>query len=85
MRLESPTHLNALVRTQVKIELSGMRDSSVDCRTGGNVSRFSRLFLFVRAEKSGVMTLLDYDKGDTGLVIRFQFDARLANSGQFVL
>jgi len=34
-------HLNALMRTEIEVELGGMRDSDIDGRSGRNVSGFS--------------------------------------------
>lgn len=69
------------MRAQVKVELGGMCDARIDGGTGGNVSRLARLLFLVGAEKSCVMALLNNDKGDTRFVVRFQFDACLADGG----
>ena len=43
------------------------------------------LLLLVGTEQSGVMTLLDHDEGDAGLVVWLQLDAGLSDGGQLVL
>ena len=73
------------MRTQVKVELGWVCNARVDRGTCGNVSRFTRLFLLVSTEQSGVMTFLNHDEGYTRLVVWFQLYACLANSGQLVL
>ncbi len=46
-------HLNALMRTEIEVELGGMRDADIDGRSGRNVSGFSGLLFLVGTEKSG--------------------------------
>ena len=36
------------------------------------------LFLFVRAEEPGVMTLLHHDEGDAGLVLRLKLNNEIS-------
>lgn len=78
-------YLNALVRAEVEVEFSGMRNAGIDCGTGRDVARLSGLFFLVSTEKSSVVAFLDSDESDAGFVITFQLDARLANGSQFVL
>lgn len=77
--------LNALVRAEVEVEFSGMRNAGVDSGAGRDVARLAGLFLLVGAEEPRVVALLDSDERDARLVIGFQLDARLANRRQFVL
>lgn len=79
------SHLNALMRAQVKVELGWVCNARVDSGTGGNVSRFARLLFLVGTEEPGVMALLNHDERDTWFVVRFQFYACLADSGQLML
>ena len=56
-----------------------MGNANVDGGSGRDVSRFSGLLLLVGAEETRVMTLLDHNKSNTGLVVRLKLDASLTN------
>jgi hypothetical protein len=64
------------MRAKVKIEFCGMSDANIYGCSRWNVARFPRLFFFVRAKQSGVMSFLDYYEGDTGLVIGFELNTK---------
>jgi len=57
----------------------------VDSRTRWNISAFTALFLFVRAEQTRVMSLLHYNERYTGSVIDLELETCLTNGSQFVL
>lgn len=73
------------MRAEIKVEFGWMGDSGVDGRSGRDVARLARLLLLVGAEQPGVMAFLDNDEGDSGLVIRFEFNASFTNGCQLVL
>ena len=77
--------LDALVRAQIEVELGGVGDAHVHGRPRGDVPGLPALLLLVRAEQTGVVTLLDHDERDAGLVVRLQLDAGLADGRQLVL
>ena len=56
-----------------------MGNANVDGGPGRDVSRFSGLLLLVGAEETRVMTLLDHNKSNAGLVVRLKLDASLTN------
>ena len=56
-----------------------MCDADVDGGAGGDVARLAGLLLLVRAKQPSVMTLLDHNKSNAGLVVRLKLDASLTN------
>ena len=60
------------MRTEIEIKLRGVSDTNIDGGTSGDVPGLAALLLLVRAEQTGVVTLLDHDEGDTRLVVGFQ-------------
>ena len=72
------------MRTQVKVELDGMRDSDVDSGTSGNVAALADLVLLVAAEEASVVALLNGQKRDARLIALLQLHARHADCPQFV-
>ena len=70
---------------QIEIELGWMRNSNVDRCARRNITRLSTLLLLVGAEQPSVMTFLHNNESDSRTVVGFEFDARFANRGQFVL
>jgi len=77
--------LDSLMGAKVEVEFCGMGDTDVHGGSGRNVSTFSALFFFVCAEKSGMMTFLNHNEGDAGLVIWFKLNASLPDGGKLVL
>ena len=77
--------LDTLVGAEVEVEFGGVSDADVDRGTRGYVAGLARLLLFVRAEKSRVMALLDDDERDAGFVVQLEFDAGLADGRELVL
>ena len=61
-----------LVRAEIEVELSGVSDTNIHRGPGWNVPALTALLLLVRAEQSGVVTLLDHDECDPGLVVSLQ-------------
>ena len=64
------------MRTEIEIKLRGVSDTNVDGGTSGDVPGLAALLLLVRAEQTGVVTLLDHDEGDSRLVVSFQLRNR---------
>ena len=64
------------MRAEIEVKLRGVSDTNVDCGTGGDVPGLAALLLLVRAEQTGVVTLLDHDEGDSRLVVSFQLRNR---------
>ena len=60
------------MRAEIEVKLRGVSDTNVDCGTSGNVPGLAALLLLVRAEQSGVVTLLDHNESDSRLVVGFQ-------------
>ena len=60
------------MRAEIEVKLRGVSDTNVDGGTSGDVPGLAALLLLVRAEQTGVVTLLDHDEGDAGLVVSFQ-------------
>lgn len=56
------THLNSLVRAQVKVKLGRMCNSNVYGRAGRNVPRFTRLLLLIGTKQTCVMAFLHHDE-----------------------
>lgn len=77
--------LDSLMGAKVEVEFCGMGDPDVHGGSRRNVSTFSALFFFVCAEKSGMMTFLNHNEGDAGLVIWFKLNASLPDGGKLVL
>lgn len=76
------SHLDACVAAQVEVELGRVRDAHVDCCASRYVATLAYLVLLVGAEEASVVTLLNDDERDTGLVSHLQFHTRLADSLQ---
>ena len=64
------------MRAEIEIKLRGVSDTNVDGGTSGDVPGLAALLLLVRAEQTGVVTLLDHDEGDSRLVVSFQLRNR---------
>ena len=79
------SNLNALMRAQIKVKFGGMSDSGVNRSSGRDVAGFTGLFLLIGTEESCVMPLLDNDKRNARLVIRFQLDTSFSDGRQLVL
>ena len=71
--------LDTLVWAEVEIILCGVGDVSIHCCSCWNIARPPTLVSVVRAEESGVMSLLHYDEGDAGSVVLFQLHTRLSD------
>lgn len=71
--------------TQVKIKLCGVGNSDIHGGSGRDISASSYLVLAVGTEQSGVVSLLDHDEGNTGLVSQLQLHAGLSHGTQLVL
>lgn len=65
-------YLNALVAAEVEIKLGGMRNTEVDGGTGGYVTRFTRLLLFIGTEQPCVVPLLYHYERNARLVVCLQ-------------
>jgi len=77
--------LDTLMRAEIEVKLRGVSDTNVDGGTSGDVPGLAALLLLVRAEQTGVVTLLDHDEGDSRLVVGFQLDTSFSNGCEFVL
>ncbi|RNA31903.1 hypothetical protein BpHYR1_001805 [Brachionus plicatilis] len=75
--------LDAGVTTQVKVKLGGMSDASVDCGSRWYVATLAALFLSVGTKESCMMSLLNGNECDAGLIATLQFHACLPNRHQF--
>ena len=64
------------MRAEIEVKLRGVSDTNVDGGTSGDVPGLAALLLLVRAEQTGVVTLLDHDEGDSRLVVSFQLRNR---------
>ena len=64
------------MRAEIEVKLRGVSDTNVDGCTSGDVPGLAALLLLVRAEQTGVVTLLDHDEGDSRLVVSFQLRNR---------
>ena len=64
------------MRAEIEVKLRGVSDTNVDGGTSGDVPGLAALLLLVRAEQTGVVTLLDHDEGDSRLVVGFQLRNR---------
>ena len=64
--------LDTLVRAQVEVKLGGVGDANVHGGPGRDVAALAALLLLVGAEESRVVTLLDHDEGDAGLIVWLQ-------------
>ena len=73
------------MRAEIEVELCWVSDSNIDSCTRGDVATLAALLLLVGTEQSGVMTLLDHNEGDAGLVVSLQLDAGLSDGRQLVL
>ena len=62
-----------------------MGDPNIHCGSCRDVSTFPTLLLFVRAEESGVVALLNHNKCYPRLVVWLKLDASFSDGGQFML
>ena len=60
---------HTLMGAEIEIKLCRVSDPDVHGGSGGDVPALAALLLLVGAEQSGVVTLLDHDKCDAGLVV----------------
>ena len=77
--------LNALVRAQIEVELCGVGNADIDCRSCRDVARLPRLFFLISTEQTGVVALLNDNEGDPRLVVWLQPDAGLPDGRELVL
>lgn len=78
------TYLYSGMTAQIKVKFSGMCDSNVHRCSSRYIATLANLFFFIRTEEPGVMSFLNNNEGDAGLVVCFELHARFTDSQELV-